>query len=57
MSSHYPINLKWRVIDLRKANIKIINKQTGLVDKWLTNELINNNDNITLPEKFKIVIQ
>ncbi|MGV2887206.1 hypothetical protein [Paenibacillus taichungensis] len=42
---------------MRKANIKIINKQTGLVDKWLTNELINNNDNITLPEKFKIVIQ
>jgi hypothetical protein len=45
------------VIDLRKVNIKIINKQTGLVDKWLTNSWINNGDNIALPEKFKIVIQ
>ncbi|WP_339304295.1 hypothetical protein NST33_17805 [Paenibacillus sp. FSL L8-0435] len=42
---------------MRKVNIKIINKQTGLVDKWLTNNWINNSNNITLPEKFKIVIQ
>jgi len=45
------------VIDLRKVNIKIINKQTGLVDKWLTSSWMNDNENIALPEKFKIVIQ
>ncbi|MFE6075616.1 hypothetical protein ACFVQB_14185 [Paenibacillus sp. NPDC057886] len=40
---------------MKKPNIQIINKRTGLTDKWLTFEYIS--DNITLPEKFKIVIQ
>ncbi|WP_274599244.1 hypothetical protein [Paenibacillus sp. CFBP 13594] len=42
---------------MKRVNIKIINKQTGLVDKWLTKNWINNSENIALPEKFKIVIQ
>ncbi len=43
------------------VNIKIVNKQTGRENRYLTYSFMkainNNNIKITLPEKFKIRIQ
>lgn len=44
----------------REANIKIVNKQTGKENRYLTYSFmkaINNDLKITLPGKFKISIQ